>query len=229
MLISRPLVHYAIEKPPTAALPCRLCTQVISSSSKHYYYCDAQWWNDFPPPLYPIIRLPAINKVGEGGNRSSLSIDMAISFTPLSQPCMEWGLRGYSGLCRCSASNPAPFSGFPHSDCRTRNSAPYGFPTRRRKVLFYRLAFRHQNCILLDNFSILNEFWSFSSHFPYCVDDCIACCTASGALDEAIKVADASSGCSLILANDPDADRLAVAEKSTRIHRIFNINEVWLG
>jgi phosphomannomutase len=34
-----------------------------------------------------------------------------------------------------------------------------------------------------------------------------------GALDEAIKTANSIPTCSLIIANDPDADRLAVAEK----------------
>jgi len=49
-----------------------------------------------------------------------------------------------------------------------------------------------------------------------------------GALDEVIKLANATSGCTLILANDPDADRLAVAEKlsSGDGWRVFTGNEL---
>jgi len=48
-----------------------------------------------------------------------------------------------------------------------------------------------------------------------------------GALNEAMKYADAQ-GCTLIIANDPDADRLAVAEKhpETGNWKVFSGNEI---
>lgn len=49
----------------------------------------------------------------------------------------------------------------------------------------------------------------------------------AGVLAEAIKVADAK-GCDLILANDPDADRLGVAERVDGKWRVFSGNEIAL-
>lgn len=48
-----------------------------------------------------------------------------------------------------------------------------------------------------------------------------------GALNEAMKFAD-ETGCQLIIANDPDADRLAVAEKnaSSGLWKVFSGNEI---
>jgi phosphomannomutase len=48
-----------------------------------------------------------------------------------------------------------------------------------------------------------------------------------GALDESIRYAN-TNGCTLIVANDPDADRLAVAEKNgaTNAWKLFSGNEI---
>ncbi len=46
-----------------------------------------------------------------------------------------------------------------------------------------------------------------------------------GALNEALKFAD-EKGCTLIIANDPDADRLAVAEKKNGAWKVFSGNEI---